>query len=140
MRRRTPRSTRNDTLFPFTTLFRSPDGSWRPVESGPTNTHAVRLKAVGGVAPTYCACRLRSIVAVDLGLQVVLLAEPRDQVELRFQPVDVLFLGLEDVGEQPAADEIADLLAVHDRGPERRDQNGRPHVRPPVTKAKLVCS
>src|SRR3546814_14019356 len=88
--------------------------------SSDLNTHAVRLKAVGGVAPTYCACRLRSIVAVDLGLQVVLLAEPRDQVELRFQPVDVLFLGLEDVGEQPAADEIADLLAVHDRSEERR--------------------
>src|SRR3546814_10145716 len=82
----------------------------------------LRLKAVGGVAPTYCACRLRLLVAVDLGLQVVLLAEPRDQVELRFQPVDVLFLGLEDVGEQPAADEIAELLAVHDRGPERRER------------------
>src|SRR3546814_6884470 len=80
MIRRPPRSTRTDTLFPYTTLFRS------PFDSGPPNTHAVRLKAVGGVAPTYCACRLRSIVAVDLGLQVVLLAEPRDQVELRFQP------------------------------------------------------
>src|SRR3546814_13949089 len=51
MIRRPPRSTRTDTLFPYTTLFRS-----------------------------------------------------------------------EDVGEQPAADEIADLLAVHDRGPERRDR------------------
>src|SRR3546814_15671628 len=26
MRRRPPRSTRTDTLFPYTTLFRSPDG------------------------------------------------------------------------------------------------------------------
>src|SRR3546814_3846301 len=30
MRRRPPRSTRTDTLFPYTTLFRSPDGRHRP--------------------------------------------------------------------------------------------------------------
>src|SRR3546814_17299012 len=28
MRRRPPRSTRTDTLFPYTTLFRSPDSGW----------------------------------------------------------------------------------------------------------------
>src|SRR3546814_16978511 len=38
MIRRPPRSTRNDTLFPYTTLFRSPhriergDREWRPAE------------------------------------------------------------------------------------------------------------
>src|SRR3546814_5059876 len=31
MIRRPPRSTRTDTLFPYTTLFRSPSAKWRPV-------------------------------------------------------------------------------------------------------------
>src|SRR5690606_829785 len=65
--------------------------------------------------------RAPSVVAVDLGLQVVLLADPLDQRQLGFQPVDVFFLGLEDVGEQPPADEIADLLAMDDRLLERGD-------------------
>src|SRR3546814_11331958 len=44
MIRRPPRSTRTDTLFPYTTLFRSPGGRiWRAI--GPE-------KALGGVV--YC--------------------------------------------------------------------------------------
>src|SRR3546814_13576186 len=37
MMRRPPRSTRTDTLFPYTTLFRSPaaHGIWRHGEAGP---------------------------------------------------------------------------------------------------------
>src|SRR3546814_3347952 len=33
MIRRPPRSTRTDTLFPYTTLFRSPDGRYPPPHS-----------------------------------------------------------------------------------------------------------
>src|SRR3546814_11391344 len=47
MTRRPPRSTRTDTLFPYTTLFRSGRAGW-----GCTPTPR-RSKAVGGVAPTY---------------------------------------------------------------------------------------
>src|SRR5690606_17561309 len=75
-------------------------------------------------APLACDAprgRVPSVVAFDLGLQVVLLADARDQCQLGLQPVDVFFLGLEDVGEQPAADEVTDLLAVGDRLLERRD-------------------
>src|SRR3546814_2803778 len=35
MIRRPPRSTRTDTLFPYTTLFRSRPGSWRRCHDGP---------------------------------------------------------------------------------------------------------
>lgn len=42
----------------------------------------------------------------DLGLQVVLDTDLVDQAELRFQPVDVPFLGFENTLEQIPADEI----------------------------------
>src|SRR3546814_11343093 len=37
MRRRPPRSTRTDTLFPYTTLFRSSFYIWQQVQRWPTN-------------------------------------------------------------------------------------------------------
>src|SRR3546814_19468262 len=54
MLRRPPRSTRTDTLFPYTTLFRSP----YPKPLRRWRTRAIREpksepRAVGGVAPTY---------------------------------------------------------------------------------------
>src|SRR3546814_10355882 len=63
MIRRPPRSTRTDTLFPYTTLFRSgyaPDGRGSPLprldprdaRSG-TSDIEVGIRGVGGVAPTY---------------------------------------------------------------------------------------
>src|SRR5690606_12454290 len=52
---------------------------------------------------------------VELLRQVVRLADARDQRQLGLDPVHVLFLGLEDLGEQVAADVVADRLAVGDR-------------------------
>src|SRR3546814_3425631 len=54
MLRRPPRSTRTDTLFPYTTLFRAP----YPKPLRRWRTRAIREpksepRAVGGVAPTY---------------------------------------------------------------------------------------
>src|SRR3546814_16011079 len=40
MIRRPPRSTRTDTLFPYTTLFRSAVSSISPTKPGTTETHA----------------------------------------------------------------------------------------------------
>src|SRR3546814_20759502 len=49
MIRRPPRSTRTDTLFPYTTLFRSPPGEWRvgdghPLERGDAVRQADRAR------------------------------------------------------------------------------------------------
>src|SRR3546814_11832597 len=59
MGRLPPRSTRTDTLFPYTTLFRSPEGSgWRHLESGAGHR---RLDGRGCAGPrTYrnAACRI----------------------------------------------------------------------------------
>src|SRR3546814_9561665 len=56
MLRRPPRTTRTDTLFPYTTLFRSPDADHddlRPVAGDPARDGRARLyRAAGGfVAP-----------------------------------------------------------------------------------------
>src|SRR3546814_20230927 len=57
MIRRPPRSTRTDTLFPYTTLFRSPaapsagiDAGRRAREGGPQARHVRRAEAVGRAA------------------------------------------------------------------------------------------
>src|SRR5690606_36888178 len=47
-------------------------------------------------------------------LLVVLQPDALYQFELGFQPVDMLFLALEDIGEQLTRDVIADLLTMRD--------------------------
>ncbi len=54
--------------------------------------------------------------ALQIGLDVVLDADAFDETELGFQEVDVLFLGVEDLLKQVAADEVLDGLAVGDSG------------------------
>src|SRR3546814_7063038 len=44
MIRRPPRSTRTDTLFPYTTLFRSPDRPYRPKVQCKDNAHRAFAK------------------------------------------------------------------------------------------------
>src|SRR6185437_11555892 len=53
-------------------------------------------------------------------LQPVLQAQLVGELDLRFQPVDVLLLALEDVLQQPARDVVAHLLAMRDGLLERR--------------------
>src|SRR3546814_6613703 len=74
MIRRPPRSTRTDTLFPDTTLFRSPDRLQREAPGIPTTMHSnVPCRSCGGVIPparrssaVYCStpCGNRSRSAV----------------------------------------------------------------------------
>src|SRR3546814_19171525 len=51
MRRRPPRSTRTDTLFPYTTLFRSIVGGGLPVAAGAAWAH--KQAGTDAVAVTY---------------------------------------------------------------------------------------
>src|SRR6185312_10527682 len=53
--------------------------------------------------------------ALHLALQVAFRADVLDQALLGFQPVDVLFLVVQDALEQVAADVVGDALAVRDR-------------------------
>src|SRR3546814_2943194 len=55
MRRRPPRSTRTDTLFPYTTLFRSRLLSWRRASRPPCwNTPLVAIGHPAAVSPHAC--------------------------------------------------------------------------------------
>src|SRR3546814_16862645 len=60
MRRRPPRSTRTDTLFPYTTLFRS--GLARPLQVG---QHQVPLPLTIEHWPQFDAARLQVLLAQD---------------------------------------------------------------------------
>src|SRR3546814_19878857 len=68
MLRRPPRSTRTDTLFPYTTLFRSP--FYTHTESAMQVVSIISTK--GGVGKTTTAANLGGFVA-DAGLRVLLL-------------------------------------------------------------------
>src|SRR3546814_10602283 len=64
MIRRPPRATRTDTLFPYTTLFRSrrraPGGAWRQPAQIPTPRHSRSGGADPGRKARHRAARLRS--------------------------------------------------------------------------------
>src|SRR3546814_1564797 len=59
MIRRTPRSTRTDTLFPYTTLFRSPDGGG--AGGAPRRARRRGRRAVHGKRPGGAPSRRRDI-------------------------------------------------------------------------------
>src|SRR3546814_13515754 len=77
MIRRPPRSTRTDTLFPYTTLFRSPSIDWLPIDrSAATGRHCRYILSVFGW-PTRadgrpgepglpCPCRTVRLLVLDL--------------------------------------------------------------------------
>src|SRR3546814_13760873 len=72
MRRRPPRSTRTDTLFPYTTLFRSVERSGNPKEHGHRENHRqadpafVGCKAKNGCADTLQRqCAAGNIATVE---------------------------------------------------------------------------
>src|SRR5213083_2910503 len=88
MIRRPPRSTQQRTLFPYTTLFRSPDGSVREVAPG--TTPADVAAAIGpGLAKAAIAARvdgeLRDIMRPfegDASLALVTARDEQDALEL----------------------------------------------------------
>src|SRR3546814_2686579 len=86
MNRRPPRSTRTDTLFPYTTLFRSSRQGIRGFHQGPAH-HAGRRRhplAERGPAPATGPLRLPAPHPV---LQGRALAAERDRKSTRLTPV-----------------------------------------------------
>src|SRR4051812_20082651 len=80
-----------------------------------TNTTTADSR-MGNHSPDRPVMEETSVVTFHLRLLVVLLAHLRNEVELRLEPVDVLFLGFHDVDEKLAADVVAAGLAIGDRG------------------------
>src|SRR3546814_20648497 len=88
MIRRPPRSTRTDTLFPYTTLFRSEEDSAEPVvRKGPAAHGAVaEFLFPDGFAAGPEAVAVLAVAAVELrtghefGDRLVLIAEPEPEI------------------------------------------------------------
>src|SRR3546814_18980910 len=76
MIRRPPRSTRTDTLFPYTTLFRSEAGGANPSSAGPLAAVAERLQLSHGGHPRGAA-QARLGHGADDDAQAVSLRWPR---------------------------------------------------------------
>src|SRR3546814_5530332 len=86
MRRRPPRSTRTDTLFPYTTLFRSPDGRHRPARR-----RACGLPRAGRAWP----CAARHNRRTESGATPpMLLLNQIDPIALQLGPLAVHWYGL----------------------------------------------
>src|SRR3546814_15142038 len=65
MIRRPPRSTRTDTLFPYTTLFRSSDGAMDEWRGGPTGRPGRRTGDGKMLRVTFCLKRLPGLTRVE---------------------------------------------------------------------------
>src|SRR3546814_8475980 len=124
MIRRPPRSTRTDTLFPYTTLFRSQDSfacaaDDRPCRpTGPEVRRTTGPASVGGCDCDSISLLTRHLVAKNTGLSPHAFTLFR---RFYFCPLSCR----------------AGLCAIQ-RGGEPR-QNGRAPVRTPIPNAQLVC-
>src|SRR3546814_6347290 len=119
MIRRPPRSTRTDTLFPYTTLFRS-------------------RVAVDAKDPSLqahaCHTRLRELQVLHDRLRALL---EDDSFKPPLQPREIAVLAPDIDPYVPYLDAV---FGGHGRGDSGSGQEiGRAHVRTPVTNALLVC-
>src|SRR3546814_5990497 len=114
MIRRPPRSTRTDTLFPYTTLFRS------HVADGGQGSPSIRIQGQHRSRKQPCRSALRRELFAAL-------ATGKARARVRSCK------GVELAGAQPDRCSIAATL------PSRSDRTGRAHVCTPVTNAHLVC-
>src|SRR3546814_10901320 len=112
MSRRPPRSTRTDTLFPYTTLFRSPDSGCESIPTLPRRSGPAAIMFAGSPKMTNpkASAKHHRLAAVD---QHPLFGDPahRAREHLRF-------------GIAADADQFLDAVAVIDA----LDQIGRAHV------------
>src|SRR3546814_6362432 len=74
MLRRPPRSTRNDTLFPYTTLFRSPELSWEPQVAYADGQRVLAMPT--GPADVLDNCELFFLEALRSARQRIWIASP----------------------------------------------------------------
>src|SRR3546814_4684087 len=132
MIRRPPRSTRTDTLFPYTTLFRSVIGIGRAKEMiADLITHGTirlsRLRDPIIVHESIGVLRLMDTLKRSRG-QLVLVTDEFGEIEGVVTPIDV-FEAI--AGEFPDEDETPDIAADGEnrwRADGAADQIGRAHV------------
>src|SRR3546814_8758615 len=82
MRRRPPRTTRTDTLFPYTTLFRSPPEQARVREKAsnhPSADHFIRMNALRKYISGVCAPTINRSVSNAVRVDQAPGAKPGEQ-------------------------------------------------------------
>src|SRR3546814_3840669 len=115
MSRRPPRSTRTDTLFPYTTLFRSVDGVAAHVLDDFGDV--VRIHDVGALLIDHAALVVHDVVIFDDLLADVVIAR-----------LDLLLRGLDRLGEPFRADRLT-ILEVRSHHPrEQRVRRSEEHT------------
>src|SRR3546814_9044524 len=124
MSRRPPRSTLTDTLFPYTTLFRSN----RPANVSGPGRGQVRLYGIGRA--TDVAAHARCLDCLHHAACTSCTRKHRGGAHARRHPAVL----------RKRADRAAQAVARVRRAlPEDRIDIGRAHVCTPVTNAHLVC-
>src|SRR3546814_4770672 len=124
MRRRTPRSTRTDTLCPYTTLFRSSEARQEPLAEARRGFRLAREPVVG----------VQEHDVVVPGEQPRALGPEGSAGERQRAVVPQLAVARVGVAEHALVEEIGEILDRAGGGHEI----GRAHVRTPVTNAHLV--
>src|SRR5262245_36239799 len=98
--------------------------SWMPTISPTSTVNADAAVAARSRSRAAGSAGLRRALTAepgsDLRLQVILQADPVDQLELRLEPVDVILLGVEDALEQVAAHVVLHGLAMRNGLAQRR--------------------
>src|SRR3546814_18522738 len=94
MRRRPPRSTRTDTLFPYTTLFRSPDRRMKPLR----RQRIARRRASIQIQPQYLAQgRFRILRRIEF-LPLAIGEEQIFPVRRKGDPPRIMAVALDKIG------------------------------------------
>src|SRR3546814_1242171 len=140
MRRRPPRSTRTDTLFPYTTLFRSPDEVRSSYEKQRELFYMLLPDKVdtGKNPDTFDWIVSRT---TDANGQPV----PREIIHLLESAKNIHIKKLERGSDEPDGTQLVDRASLKEALPVvskvryEQTQIGRAHVCTPVTNAQLVC-
>src|SRR3546814_9170864 len=122
MIRRPPRSTRTDTLFPYTTLFRSQEGTARTAHIG-CRRRAARRSGAGGKGRTPAPHHRPRGRTAGRSVRTAQLLADRNPPEGHSRRVQRRYAGRGRAGGPAAAGRLI----------------GRAHVSTPVTNAHIVC-
>src|SRR6516164_4448889 len=87
--------------------------------AGKSRRHCSAALSLTLLIPSVRA-RLQLFGRLGLHLDVVFAPDLANQLQLRLEEIDVLFLALQDFAEQVAGDEVANTLAIGDRLPQLR--------------------
>src|SRR3546814_10067663 len=141
MIRRTPRSTRTDTLFPYTTLFRS----WRGGAAGRSPSTVLRTVPLPRSRPgedlrsAFELARQQGDVGVEFGVVDPQFLDPLHRVH--HSRVIASAEAAADFGQRPGGEALGqvhgDLTRAGDFARAAGGQIGRAHVGTPVTNAHL---